>query len=62
MISTANRRNEAALFDEIYVRLAQRGEQGLDVFQLNLAGRGQVIQLIERDGAGWFRNLNRPSD
>jgi hypothetical protein len=39
---------EAILFfDELYVRIAQCGEKGFNVFRLNLVGWSHVIQLIE---------------
>jgi hypothetical protein len=55
--------NAAVLFfDELYVSIAQGGEKRFNVFRLNLVGWGQVIQLIECDGAGRLCKRDCASD
>jgi hypothetical protein len=49
-------------FDELYVRLAEGGQEGFDVFRPKKVGWDQIIQLIECDDAGRICDLYCPSD
>jgi hypothetical protein len=53
--------NEAVLFfGGLYVRIAQGGEKGFNIFRLNLVGWSQLIQIdVSQFDCGRIAGLNR---